>query len=760
MAALIAAGIVAGMRGQSLLLILISFFSFLILFYMVRKHIVTRGFLIFPIFMITGYMVASTGNVCSLVKELEGGIEILCSLTGRVKSAKSTDYGYALILENVKVQYDETKIDAGNCLVYADQSFSRGDVVAVTGKAEAFPLPDNPGEFNQRQYYRTTDVWFRIYGDSVRVVQKNSNPVYTVADRISEAVSMSYHKIADEKSASVFDAVVLGRKEQLDRGIKELFSACGIGHILAISGLHISLIGMGFYKLLRKMGAGYGLSMVIGTAFIIFYGIMSGGGISTTRALIMYITAVYANACGRTYDMLSGASLAAVMMLLDNPYVIYSGGFWLSYGAVIGIGVVGDGLTRAFSIESKAARTVISGVSIQLVTVPVIMYCYYEVPVFAILLNLVVVPLMTVLMISALSGGIIGIFSLTLGKISIGSAVFILRFYEWVCRENLRLPWAVWVCGQPKPWQLAAYYILLFSAVTLITRKNGKKAVFLLAPAVFSICIRLKSFQVDFLYVGQGDGIFIRASNQSTYLVDCGSSDKNGLYEYTLEPFLLYEGVAELDGIVVSHCDNDHISGIGELLCSGKIKVRAVYMPYIANPDEAYYALWQMAEKAGADVKYIYEGMKITEGQTEITCIHPSYNYRCEGRNGYSTTLVVQYNDFSMLLTGDIGSEQEKIICDKVRKYAPFDVLKVAHHGSEESNTPEFLRAVSPLQAVISCGKNNSYGHPHEETIKRLEATGCNILRTDELGAVIFTVSPSGEVEKEGYKHSVGLRRK
>lgn len=742
------------MNRKPLLFFVILFSFLLFLFYLIKKRIVKGTFLIFPFVMLTGYIIAAGSvNTGGIVSQLESGKDIPCTLTGTVKSVKTTDYGFTVVLKDVKVNGSAEK----NCIVYADKKYSRGDIVKVTGSAEAFSLPDNPGEFNQRLYYRTTDIWFRVYCDSCEVIQYNTNPVYNAADRLSDIISTTYHTITDDKSASVLDAVVLGRKEQLDSGIKELLSACGIGHILAISGLHISLIGMGFYKLVRKTGAGYGLSMAVGTAFILFFGIMSGGGVSSTRALIMYITAVCANVCGRTYDMLSGAALAALMMLAGNPFLVYSGGFWLSFGAVLGIGIVADGFIKAFNVKNKTVRTVISGVSIQLVTVPVIMYCYFEIPVLAVFLNLVVVPLMTVLMISALAGGVIGIISTVAGEISIGSAVIIIRIYEWVCEQNLKIPWAVWVCGQPKPWQLAVYYSCLFLSVYLIAGKTGKKATFFLAPAVLTIGIRFNGFMVDFLYVGQGDGIFMRTSNKSTYLIDCGSSDKKGLYEYTVEPFLLCEGVSELDGIVVTHCDNDHISAITELLTAGKIKVRTFYMPCIENPDEAYYALWSLAEEAGADVRYIYEGMKITEGDTEITCVHPSYRYYSEDRNSCSTTLVVSHNDFSMLLTGDIGAAQEKEICDKVAKYAPFDVLKAAHHGSKNSSSKEFISTVHPGVTVISCGVDNSFGHPHKETLETLEAANSAIYRTDESGAIIITITSSGEAEVEGYKHSVGL---
>ncbi len=725
-------------------LILLFFLVLFIIVYRVLRHRVSYFYLIFPLFLIAGYTAMLLASRESpLVQSLNGGAERECELLGEVYKVQSSRKGYRLTLRRVVLcpgaGEDDGIRKAENCIVYTGEPYERGDLLRVRGTASGFDTAKNPGEFDSRQYYRTVKVGFRVYARSVTLERANTNPVYAVASRLSDRLRSSLYGSAETEYAQVFAALLLGERDGLDGELSELFTACGIGHILAISGLHVSLIGMGLYKALRKCGAGYTASMAVGSAAILFYGVMTGNGTSTVRAIIMYIAAVYANAAGRTYDMLSAASLAAVIMLMGNPMLLYNCGFQLSFGAVLGIALIGERVRAVFDVRSKILSALITSLSVQAATMPVIMWNYYEIPVLSVPINMLVVPLMSVVMVSAVCGALAGCVNPAAGSFFIGPGVFVLRFYRLLCTFNTRLPWAVWTCGKPEPWQMWAYYGLLCAIVLLLEKYEDGRLTLGFVPAAAVIALRLnQGFEADFLYVGQGDGIFIRSGSGAAILVDGGSSDNSGLYEYTLEPFLMSKGVSRLDCAIVSHCDADHISGLRALLEKGKIKVDTLYMPDIQEPDEAYLELCELAEKSGSGVEVIYCGMKLTSGSTEITCLYPRQGGTGYDRNGNSTVLVVEDKDFSMLLTGDIGEEQEKELCGAVSEYAPFDVLKAAHHGSKYSGSYDFILAADPDSAVISCGEGNMYGHPHEEALERLRALGVLIYRTDEQGAVVF----------------------
>lgn len=711
-------------------------------------------YLIFPIITIISFMMRKSFDSESLFLEnlkADGG-KILCQLEGSVDLVKESSNGYKIFLQDVTVTLDGTECRTENCIVYSEDKYLKRDRLKISGKAAAFKSASNPGEFDLEKYYATLKIKYAVYASRITKSAGSDVFIYSLADRISDKADNILHNITDTATASVFGAMILGRRESIDTDMSDLFTACGIGHILAISGLHISLLGMGLYKLLRRCGAGDVASMAGGAAFIIFYGLMTGGGVSQTRALIMFITAVYANVANRSYDMMSGASLSAVIMLADCPYLVHNSGFQLSFAAVFGITCISSTLCKAFDSRNKILNSLLSGIGIQLATIPLIMYYYYRIPVLSVLLNMIVVPLMTIVMISGISGIIAGSINTAFGTIAIGPGAMILKLYEKMCEGNLKINGSVYTCGQPAAWRIIVYYIVLGFIIYYISQKPHRlKTLLALIPLIFILIKPRPHFEMDFLDVGQGDGIFIRMEDGTTILVDSGSTDNSRLYEYTLEPFLLSRGVDELDYVIVTHCDNDHISALKALLNESVIHVTNFCMPSTTCIDDAYEDLWELASESASNIMEIYAGMCIQTADGTVTCIHPSYQYKCDDRNDYSTTLVVQYGEFTALLTGDISSEQEKEILPYVQPYAPFDLLKAAHHGSKYSSCTEFLDEVSPLACIISCGIDNSYGHPHTETMDRINAAGSEIYRTDEIGAVLVNLR-DGKVNINGYR--------
>ena len=246
-----------------------------------------------------------------------------------------------------------------------------------------------------------------------------------------------------------------------------------------------------------------------------------------------------------------------------------------------------------------------------------------------------------------------------------------------------------------------------------------------------------------FLDVGQGDGVFMRTASGTTYLIDCGSSDNKSLYEYTLEPFLLSEGISFVDYIIVTHCDSDHISGIEDLLETEKIDVGTLVLPYLQETDERYDNLIEIGKRSGAEIEFIYSGISICDGETRLSCLHPDKNYHSNDKNVMSTSLLVEYGDFSMLLTGDISESEEKIILESGKLKENITVYKAAHHGSKYSNSMELLNYINPVYTVISYGEDNSYGHPHKEVNERLEEIGTKVFYTAKSGAVSIKIDSS-----------------
>ena len=252
------------------------------------------------------------------------------------------------------------------------------------------------------------------------------------------------------------------------------------------------------------------------------------------------------------------------------------------------------------------------------------------------------------------------------------------------------------------------------------------------------------------LDVGQGDGIFMKGPKGGTYLVDGGSSDVKKVGQYRLESFLKSQGVGVLDYVLISHGDSDHMNGVEELIERQDIGVGlgTLVLPVEEVWDEALAGVAEKAKDYGVRVVVMGSGQSIREENMEITCIQPGdrgieTGMQLDAGNAASMVLAVRYGGFDMLLTGDVEGEGEELLTEQLEEQyrdCTWEVLKVAHHGSKNSSNVEFLRQVQPVYALVSAGRENRYGHPHQETIERLTDVGSTIYSTQENGAIIVEV--------------------
>lgn len=656
---------------------------------------------------------------------------------------------------------------------------SLGSRVAVQGQLELYPHATNPGEWDSADYNLITGVAGQL--KQARLLGSDNGRW-----RIREGLLCFRGFLKDRlyrglpsREASVLARMLLGEKDGLDRELKELYQDNGIAHVLAISGLHITLLGMGLYRMLRRWGCPIMPAALAGGCVILLYGGMVGWGISAARAIGMYLIRMLGEIWGRHYDMLTAMGVLAAGMICHNPRLAYHCGFLLSFGAVAGMGMVypallelpiytkldmavrrkrlaGKRLARERLAGKRLAgkslillRNLVQGLlaslSITLATLPIQLYFFYQIPIYGILLNLAVLPLMGLL----LAGG------LTLMAIPAivpvrWVVVGILNLYEGICRLAQCLPGHLWITGRPQLWQIAGYYGILAFTVFLLTRKGesrkglhfgkGRMGLALLTMAVILLGRRWdRGFTFTMLDVGQGDCVCVRAARGQVYLFDAGSSSRSRTGEYVLIPYLKYRGFDTVDGIFVSHGDQDHINAVKALLTDSKgLLLKALYLPRLAEPlPDSLAQLRELAREAGCQVRYLSQGMGWQQGDFRLTCLWPAEGYRGES-NASSACYLLQQGEFHMLLTGDVEGPGERELAAYLEEMSvpELDVLKVAHHGSRYSTSRAFLQAAVPRLALISAGQDNSYGHPHGETLTRLTEAGSRIVQTPESGAV------------------------
>jgi len=644
-----------------------------------------------------------------------------------------------------------------------------GSFVTLRGVFSPFSQATNPGEFDSAVYYRTLRIGGRLRKTEILFQGEAYWHVGEALYCLKTCLKERLDQIFPEKEAAVMCALLLGDKSALDRDLKNLYQRNGILHILSISSLHITIFGMGIYQLLRRLGMPITPAAVTGSVVVLLYGGMTGFGVSVCRAIGMYLIRMLGEAVGRTYDMLTALGVIGALMVTVNSYYLQNGGFLLSFTSVLGMGVVFPALMPEFSKRrKKVMEPLFVSLSIMLSTLPVQLWLYYEVPVWSVFLNLLVIPLVKPLMISGFLALVPGLG--ILGRID----GLILGGYEFLCGCFDQLPFHSWNPGCPKIGKLIVYYLILLGVVAVRTygrqhlerrenrgldkRISGLCAVFL-CVAVLSMGISgKKENSVTFLDVGQGDCILVRLASGQTYLFDCGSSSRSNVGKYVLIPYLKYSGIHTIDAVFVSHPDADHVNGVLELfaLCKeSNLVVRQVLLPDIEEGarEEQFGEISQAISEAGWDnripVSYLSVGDHWECGSAFFACMHPGREYCAENANAYSECFYVEFKEsmsgrtgeewkWTLLLTGDVEGRGEEDLLEELmaRSIREVTVLKAAHHGSRNSSSKAFLDQVCPKLTVISCGRNNRYGHPHEELLERLKETETLLLQTSQSGAI------------------------
>ena len=669
--------------------------------------------------------------------------------------------------------------------------FYIGQTVYLTGKFKTYDRASNPGEFDKRKYYLEKDIYGKITGGDIKKVLGKKSFLRGNLYKLRLVLKERIYSVFPEKEASVLCDLTLGDKAGVLPEIKDLYTRNGIAHILSISNLHISILGVGLYEALKRLGAKVPVAAAGTAFFLVFYAFLSGMSIPALRSVLMFLIALLGDVLKRTPDKLTSLALVAVIMLIPNPSDLFSCGFLLSFGSVCGIIFMYPALKfwikdlkknpssfygvkvplQLKKVLSFLSQSLLVSLSINLTTLPVMLYFFYEVPVYGIFLNLLIVPLLSALLVSAFLAMIIpgGGF---LGTI----AYLILKFYEFVCGIFDKLPGRSWNPGRENALSAVIYYIIwllivLYPALKksgiLRKRLRGKKEIYLkfiplltfLLPIIMAYP-RLSPNTLIMLDVGQGDCFVYYTDAREALTFDGGSSSYKEVGKNVIKPALKFYGLSNIKAAFISHPDEDHYSGISEIVKNRDawgIDIKSLVLPYPLkeNPGELQGLVESCKDasfRKSINVSYISSGDEFKSGKNEFFCLHPAKNTEYSDTNEFSECFYVGIsNKVSLILTGDVEGTGEKQLTESLRAYLTesgaklqdrLTILKVAHHGSKYSTENSFLDIADPDIALISAGRGNRYGHPHKELTERLTGRGVNILGTKQNGAVTIKVLP------------------
>ena len=665
---------------------------------------------------------------------------------GELINITETDYGYRLILNDCYVNLEEANIPCNKVMVYASSDqFQIGQIYQFNGQLHFFEEARNEGNFYSALFYQSQKIDFFLYEESSVLLDANENPFRDGILSLKYHMEQVYKNSMKEDAAGFYMGMMLGDKTLLSQETKDLFAIGGISHILAISGLHMSMIGRNFYNQLRKRRFSFLVSGILSSILVLAYCYMVGSSTSAIRAVGMLLLFFLSQYIGRSYDMLNGLGAVVIYLLWENPFLIEYSGFWFSVAALMGVGFVGKHIWMSLGIT--------------LASLPIVASCYYEIPVYSSLVNAIALPMLTPIFILALFGALIGCLIPFLGEILLIPCGWLFYFYEFICEFVKGLPFGTVITGKPEMERLLIYYIVLVLGCIIFEKQkqtqeansengciNPKRIVtsMLLAIICFSIILwpkKVKS-EIVFLDVGQGDGIYIASEDGTTSFIDGGSSDVRQVGTYRILPFLKAHGVKKINYWFVSHGDMDHISGLLEVMESG-YEIDYLVISDKMPEDENKEQLLSKAEVRGVEVIFMSAEDSIVSKQLEIRCLYPWLE---DGdKNELSMVLQVEYFDkteqsiFKGLFSGDISSSVENQLLQE-NLLEDVDLYKAAHHGSKYSNSKNFLKAIKPEYCFISCGIDNSYGHPHQEAMERLRNTGCEIYSTAESGQLTIGI--------------------
>ena len=603
---------------------------------------------------------------------------------------------------------------------------------------------------DETTYYTARGLFLLGYCDDAPAVEKADRiPLRYWAALCADALRDGIYAAFDEVAAPLAAAVTLGDKSGLSEQTYSALNRSGIMHAAVVSGMHVSFLSA---LLLILCGGRQRVALAL-VPVLFFYALMAGGTPSAFRAVIMQTALLAGPILDRENDGPTSLGLALLILLIQNPCAAGSVSLQLSFGSVAGIMLVSQRLTERLFTPVKARldgggrlargalavwRPVSAGIAVSLgamlFTVPLISLYFGRIPLISPLTNILTIWAVTILMISALAVGTLGIFFPVLAAIPGFIAGLAAHYIQTVTAFIGRLPMAT-LDGRNLyfiVW-LVSVYLLILTAV--VTRRRWQGLICTGLAAVLLVCafslnrltVRRADLTVTALNVGQGASTLILSGSQAV-LVDCGGNGADSAGDIAADR-LTSLGRSTLDALILTHLDDDHFNGVAQLFW--RLNVKEVFLSDSGKNPEQLTQLLALAEREGAAVSFVTETTTFSAGGSVLTIFPPL----SRGTSNEAGLFVLcSHGDFDALITGDADAFVEKMLL-KYRPIPDLELLMVGHHGSKHSTCAELLEGLRPELAVISVGYN-SYGHPADETLERLTASGTQTFRTDLFGTV------------------------
>lgn len=604
------------------------------------------------------------------------------------------------------------------------------------------------GDGDLRQF-SSRGVYALLYDrDTLTVQPAPDMPLGYAPQYAAKALRDKLAQLWDDPSVLGFlTAELTGDKSLLPESDYVAMQETGLAHIFAVSGLHcaflVTLLSLLIPPTHRRT------LCAVASAVLVFYMLLTGLSPSVARACVMQLFLLSAPLFRRGSDPLTSLAAALTVILLVNPYAVGSVSLQLSFAATLGMVLLAGRLYKSFTGwyrgRNRAVRAALSFLAANLAatlgalvfTAPLTAYYFNILSLVAPLAGLLAVPAAGYAFMSAFVSALLGLVWTPLGLLAGYVPLLLVKYILWVAHLLLAVPYhAVYFTNvYLRVWLLYVYAAFLGCAVT----PDGKRK-YALASALtvltLAACLWLNSrwqqygaFRAAVLDVGQGESVALCSGSEAA-LVDCGSSNSYVDAGSVAADALQSAGIRRLSAVIVTHYHADHTNGLTEVLT--RLSVDTLYLPDIEDEYGVRDRLVSLAAHQGADVVFVTEPTRIALGEAVLTVYPPLLT--TGDLNEQGLTALATAGDFDLLITGDMAGQTEQLLA-QTYPLPDVEVLVVSHHGSRYSSDESFLRAITPDNAVISVG-DNRYGHPAEETLRRLQAVGATVWRTDQQGSI------------------------
>lgn len=611
----------------------------------------------------------------------------------------------------------------------------------------AFRLRMTHEGLEENTYHRGNGVFLLGYAQgNCSVTYSEGLSVWDYPAVLRKEILVRLDRLFPEDVSFFAKALLLGDRTGVDYETNTAFKTSGISHIIAVSGLHVSILFSVIYLLAGRRRV---LTALLGIPVLLLFAAMAGFTPSITRACVMQILMIVAMLLNREYDPPTALSAAVLLMLLVNPVVITSASFQLSVGCMAGIflfsgriqsWIIGYGFWKDWKgkcLKVRLRQWFASGVSVTIsamfFTTPLVAYYFGAISLVGIVSNLLTLWVVTGIFYGILLVCLVSLFWYQGASIIAWIVGWLIRYVLTVAKALASLPLsAVYTkSGHIIIWLIFCYVLL---GVFMLWKE--RKPSILISCCILGLCVSLFCSWIEpycytnsmtVLDVGQGQCILLQSQGR-TYLVDCGGDQDTEAADLAAET-LMSMGIFRLDGVILTHYDEDHAGGVGKLL--SRVPSQMVLLPRGTEDNAIQQEILAASE---GNSFYIEEDIKLSWDDSSLTVFAPISD---TSSNESGLCVLFQGEKCDILITGDIGIEgEEQLLLQK--KIPKLTALVAGHHGSKYSTGTALLSQASPQYVLISVGQDNTYGHPNFEVLERLKECGCEVYRTDLNGTIVF----------------------